>query len=135
MELNDRIKQVVISAFGTQAAAARAMNVDRQRIYNILSGVKPGLEFVKSLSDSVENLNLNWLINGKGEMYLTESKAREKTAVIKEKEDKLDKAIKLFENEHKLLETSRKEQAENVASLREDFEKLKKVMESLKDLK
>jgi hypothetical protein len=135
MNINERIRQVVISAFGTQAAAARAMNVERQRIHNIISGVNPGLEFIKSLSDSVENLNLNWLINGKGEMYLTYSKASEKTAVIKQKEDRLDKAIKLFENEHKLLESSRKEQAENVASLREDFEKLKKHMESLQDIK
>ena len=128
MELNDRIKQVVISAFGTQAAAARAMNVDRQRIYNILSGVKPGLEFVKSLSDSVENLNLNWLINGKGEMYLTESKTREKTAVIKQKEDRLDKAIILFENEHKLWETTRQEHANNLSALFEEVDGIKKAL-------
>jgi hypothetical protein len=128
MELNDRIKQVVISAFGTQAAAARAMNVDRQRIYNILSGVKPGLEFIKSLSDSVENLNLNWLINGKGEMYLTESKVKEKAAVIKQKEDKLDKAIKLFENEHKLWETTRQEQANNLSALFEEIDGIKKAL-------
>ena len=54
----------------SQSQFADKIGVTKASVSHILSGRnKPGFEFIESMADCYPNLNLDWLIGGKGRMY------------------------------------------------------------------
>lgn len=126
MEINDRITQVVKSAYGSQSNAARALGVDRQRMNSIVNGVKPGLDFINLLCDKTENLNIHWLIRGEGSMFL------KKPEEIKPPENNsggldmtLNRILTLWEDERAQWNITKKEYVERIEELKKEKDQLK----------
>lgn len=68
--MNQRLEQFLKAENITQAQFADVINVARASISHILSGRnKPGFEFIQNMAFHYPNLNLDWLITGKGKMY------------------------------------------------------------------
>ena len=68
--MNFRLQQFLSAENITQAQLADMLGVARASVSHILAGRnKPGFDFIQSMSRSFPDLNLEWLINGKGRMY------------------------------------------------------------------
>ena len=77
--MNRRLLQFLQAESITQAQFADTLEVARGSVSHILSGRnKPGYDFLESLLLHYPQLNLDWLLTGKGRMYREES-AREST--------------------------------------------------------
>ncbi len=73
--INERIQQVVDELFnGNKAAFAKAIGKAPTTVANILGARKttPSSDFVESIKNSIENINLLWLMTGVGEMLIAE---------------------------------------------------------------
>ena len=104
MDIQERIGQVVKFVYGTQSNAARALEVDRQRINGIVNGIKPGIEFIIKLGEKIERLNINWLIFGRGPMFIDwEKLTNEKKGAVSDENLRLEKMINLWENDQILM--------------------------------
>ncbi|MBR1576126.1 MAG: helix-turn-helix transcriptional regulator [Bacteroidales bacterium] len=68
--MNFRIQQFLAAENISQSQLADSIGVARASISHIIAGRnKPGFDFIQNLSRHYPNLNLDWLINGKGRMY------------------------------------------------------------------
>lgn len=68
--MNKRLQQFLIAENITQSQFAERIGVAKASVSHILSGRnKPGFEFIESMANCYPNLNLEWLIGGKGKMY------------------------------------------------------------------
>jgi transcriptional regulator with XRE-family HTH domain len=68
--MNTRLKQFIAAENITQAQFADNINVVRASVSHILAGRnKPGYEFIAGLMRYYPNLNIEWLMFGKGKMY------------------------------------------------------------------
>ena len=68
--MNRRLLQFLQAENITQSQFADILNVARGSVSHILSGRnKPGYDFMESLLLHYPNLNLDWLLTGKGKMY------------------------------------------------------------------
>ncbi|MBR5176341.1 MAG: helix-turn-helix transcriptional regulator [Bacteroidales bacterium] len=68
--MNQRLQQFLSAEGLTQTQLADRLGVAKASVSHILAGRnKPGYDFIVSLSRQFPNLNLDWLINGKGRMY------------------------------------------------------------------
>lgn len=68
--MNRRLLQFLQAENITQAQFADILSVARGSVSHILSGRnKPGYDFLESLLLHYPNLNLDWLLTGKGRMY------------------------------------------------------------------
>ena len=68
--MNQRLQQFLSAESLTQTQLADRLGVAKASVSHILAGRnKPGYDFIVSLSRQFPNLNLDWLINGKGRMY------------------------------------------------------------------
>ena len=68
--MNTRLKQFIAAENITQAQFADNINVVRASVSHILAGRnKPGYEFICGLMRHYPNLNIEWLMFGKGKMY------------------------------------------------------------------
>lgn len=68
--MNRRLLQFLQAENITQSQLADILNVARGSVSHILSGRnKPGYDFIESLLLHYPNLNLDWLLTGKGKMY------------------------------------------------------------------
>ncbi|MEG0518287.1 MAG: S24 family peptidase [Bacteroidales bacterium] len=80
-EISDRIKNIIDYKHVTINAFARILGYNRsQVIYDILNKKsKPGFDFFNKLltSDISENISINWLITGEGNMLVTKSEQNE----------------------------------------------------------
>ena len=73
--MNTRLKQFLAAENISQAQFADNINVVRASVSHVLSGRNnPSYEFIRSIMIKYPNLNIEWLIFGKGKMY------KEKTA-------------------------------------------------------
>ena len=71
--MNTRLKQFIAAENITQAQLADNLNVVRASVSHILAGRnKPGYEFLSGLMTYYPNLNIEWLMFGKGKMYKTQ---------------------------------------------------------------
>ena len=71
--MNTRLKQFIAAENITQAQLADNLNVVRASVSHILAGRnKPGYEFLSGLMSNYPNLNIEWLMFGKGKMYKTQ---------------------------------------------------------------
>ena len=68
--MNYRLQQFLSAENITQAQFADSIGVARASVSHIIAGRnKPGFDFIQNMSRHVPDLNLEWLINGKGRMY------------------------------------------------------------------
>jgi len=68
--MNRRLLQFLQAENITQSQFADILNVARGSVSHILSGRnKPGYDFIESLLLHYPQLNLDWLLTGKGKMY------------------------------------------------------------------
>lgn len=68
--MNGRLRQFLAAEDIKPAQLANTINVARASISHILSGRnKPSYDFIQSIGQNYPNLNLEWLITGKGKMY------------------------------------------------------------------
>lgn len=68
--MNRRLLQFLQAENITQTQLADTLSVARGSVSNILAGRnKPGYDFLESLILHYPNLNLEWLLSGKGRMY------------------------------------------------------------------
>lgn len=68
--MNRRLLQFLQAENITQSQFADILNVARGSVSHILSGRnKPGYDFIESLLLHYPQLNLEWLLTGKGKMY------------------------------------------------------------------
>lgn len=68
--MNTRLKQFIAAENITQAQLADTINVVRASVSHILAGRnKPSYEFISGLMRHYPNLNMDWLMFGKGKMY------------------------------------------------------------------
>lgn len=68
--MNTRLKQFIAAENITQAQFADTINVVRASVSHILAGRnKPSYEFICGLLRHYPNLNIEWLMFGKGKMY------------------------------------------------------------------
>lgn len=95
--MNDRILLILKTQNLTSSQFADEIGVQRSNISHILSGRNnPSLEFVTKIIKRFPDLNLEWLIFGKGSMY-KERKAVDQKLNIKTLQ-KQSKPIDLFSN-------------------------------------
>ena len=72
--MNKRLQQFLKAENISQSVFADTIGVARASISHILAGRnKPGFDFIESMSRHYPNVNLEWLITGKGRMYKAES--------------------------------------------------------------
>lgn len=70
-----RIKSLISVKNLTSSQFADLLGVQRSNISHILSGRnKPSLDFVLKITEQFPTISIEWLINGKGEMFKTEKK-------------------------------------------------------------
>ena len=68
--MNTRLTQFLSAENITQSQFADTLGVARASISHIMAGRnKPGYEFITSLIKCYPNLNIEWLLLGKGKMY------------------------------------------------------------------
>lgn len=68
--MNKRLAGFLAAENVTQSQFADTLKVAKASVSNIISGRnKPGFDFLESLSLHYPELNLDWLINGRGRMY------------------------------------------------------------------
>ena len=68
--MNQRILQFLAAENITQAQFADTIEVARATVSHVIAGRnKPGFDFIESISHHYPELNIEWLITGKGKMY------------------------------------------------------------------
>lgn len=74
--MTKRLLQFIQAENITQAQFADSIGVARAGISHILGGRnKPGYDFIVSMVKVYPNLNIEWLLTGKGKMYKTSSES------------------------------------------------------------
>lgn len=69
MNVGSRLKKIRQIKKLTQQALGDLINVSKQAVANVESGhSNPSLDFISKLIENL-NINSNWLITGKGEMF------------------------------------------------------------------
>ena len=68
--MNTRLKQFIAAENISQSQFADTIKVVRASVSHVLSGRNnPGYEFIRAIMTAYPNLNMEWLILGKGRMY------------------------------------------------------------------
>lgn len=68
--MNQRILQFLAAENISQAQFADTIEVARATVSHVIAGRnKPGFDFIESISHHYPDLNIEWLITGKGKMY------------------------------------------------------------------
>ena len=68
--MNTRLKQFLAAENISQAQFADSINVVRASVSHVLAGRNnPSYDFIKAIMDHYPQLNIEWLILGKGKMY------------------------------------------------------------------
>lgn len=72
--MNQRILQFLAAENISQAQFADTIEVARATVSHVIAGRnKPGFDFIESISHHYPDLNIEWLITGKGKMYKSNS--------------------------------------------------------------
>ncbi|MDD7454840.1 MAG: helix-turn-helix transcriptional regulator [Bacteroidales bacterium] len=68
--MENRLQQFLAAENLTQAQFADSIGVGRASVSHILAGRnKPGYDFIERMASRYTEINLDWLITGKGKMY------------------------------------------------------------------
>jgi transcriptional regulator with XRE-family HTH domain len=97
--------ETIFEYYGLTASLfADKINVQRSSISHLLSGRnKPSLDFILKVLESFPEVELLWLLNGKGSFPKGENTSEVKKAVMSE--EKTEQEIDLFSQETPVLET------------------------------
>jgi hypothetical protein len=71
MTFTDRLLQVIKDRFGTQTDFSVKLKVTRQSVQSTLKNGSPSYGFLVRLHEMVPDLNMNWLLFGEGDKYLS----------------------------------------------------------------
>ena len=72
--MNNRLQRFLDAENITQSQLAEKLGVAKASISHILAGRnKPGFDFIQSMAQCYPDLNLDWLIAGKGKMYKSQT--------------------------------------------------------------
>ena len=72
--MNTRLQQFLAAENISQAQFADTIQVARASVSHVLAGRnKPGYDFIRSIAAHYPQLNIEWLIAGKGKMYKKEN--------------------------------------------------------------
>ncbi len=119
--MKDRIKKLIETEKMSSSQFAEAIGVQRSNISHILSGRnRPSLDFIEKLLNVFKEIRTEWLMLGKGEMYIKkeeEKKKIKKEIPLKKENNKLEKIDFTKENTNKI---------EKGNSIKEEKEKKKK---------
>ncbi|MDP3441430.1 MAG: hypothetical protein Q8T08_01085 [Ignavibacteria bacterium] len=69
----NRIKVIVNEEFTSQTDCANKTGIDHRSLSRMLVHAQVGFDIINKLVDYFPNLNLNWLIYGRGKKYLEDS--------------------------------------------------------------
>ena len=106
MNFNDRITKVIEYSTLTPAEFAEEINVQRSSISHIISGRnKPSLDFITKIKVAFPDIEWDWLINGQGEMLISQKKTEpiiieEKPEIIEKKKNSLPDLFSLINDEN-----------------------------------
>lgn len=82
--MNTRLKQFIAAENISQSQFADAIKVVRASVSHVLSGRnKPGYDFITAIMNAYPNLNMEWLMLGKGKMYKTQDLSSGESATEK----------------------------------------------------
>ena len=74
--MNNRLQQFLAAENISQSQLADTLGVARASVSHIVAGRnKPGFDFIERLLAHYPDLNLEWLISGRGRMYKNDAKA------------------------------------------------------------
>jgi len=74
--MNSRLQRFLDAENITQSQLAEKLGVAKASISHILAGRnKPGFDFIQSMAQCYPDMNLDWLIAGKGKMYKSQTTA------------------------------------------------------------
>ena len=74
--MNTRLKQFLAAENISQAQFADSINVVRASVSHVLAGRNnPSYDFIRAIMDNYPQLNIEWLILGKGKMYKDKASA------------------------------------------------------------
>ena len=83
--MNTRLKQFLAAENISQAYFADSINVVRASVSHVLAGRNnPSYDFIKAIMDNYPQLNIEWLILGKGKMYKDKPSAPSQETVLQE---------------------------------------------------
>ena len=72
--MNTRLQQFLSAENLSQAQFADIIGVARASVSHIIAGRnKPGFDFIYSMAANFPNLNVEWLVTGRGKMYKTQA--------------------------------------------------------------
>lgn len=75
--MNNRLQRFLDAENITQSQLAEKLGVAKASISHILAGRnKPGFDFIQSMAQCYPDMNLDWLIAGKGKMYKSQTVAQ-----------------------------------------------------------
>jgi transcriptional regulator with XRE-family HTH domain len=99
--MNTRLKQFLAAENISQAQFADIINVVRASVSHVLAGRNnPSYDFIKAIMDNYPDLNIEWLILGKGKMYKDRTATAEPVHSPAPKEDFTDDLLfPVFEEE------------------------------------
>ncbi len=91
--------QVILNYYGISATDfSNQISVNRSTISHLLSGRnKPSLDFVMKVLEKFPEVELYWILNGKGNFPSKKNK-NSSTSIINEKTPKIDTSLKNTEN-------------------------------------
>lgn len=97
--MNNRLQQFLAAENITQASLASNIEVAPASVSHILQGRnKPSFEFLVSLVTRYPNLNIDWLLTGKGKMYKSRPEPTLGQTMNDNKADEDDKLFPFDEN-------------------------------------
>jgi DNA-binding XRE family transcriptional regulator len=74
MDMKDRIRQIMESMHMTQNVFAQFVEMSPASLSSIYTGrTQPTLNTVMAIKKKIPNINTDWLLSGKGEMYASSS--------------------------------------------------------------
>tara|TARA_R110000850_G_scaffold276620_1_gene419270 strand:- start:675 stop:1103 length:429 start_codon:yes stop_codon:yes gene_type:complete len=112
-EFSKRLEKVIKFYDETASSFAEKVGVQRSSISHILSGRnKPSLDFVMKVLDTFPDVELYWLLNGKGTFPKTEMKPTS-DSIIKTQEQEHDPLVKI----HNPKEVETNQTSKNIESL------------------
>lgn len=75
--MKDRIQAIIDNEQMSASRFAEVIGVQRSSVSHIISGRNnPSLDFVQKIINSFPNINTNWLLTGKGNMYINDAKEK-----------------------------------------------------------
>ena len=93
--MNKRLLQFLAAENISQAQFADTIHVARASVSHIIAGRnKPGFDFIESTALHYPSLNLEWLVTGRGKMYISEPALEA---------DTLDNQVEIIDNQKKIV--------------------------------